>query len=170
MSFLGPVLAGLCPQELRHTRPGGGGARRGGEAASGSALPVAWEELPGIPQLWPCFPVFLLPAALTGGPVGGWFNDSLPCPAAARRGCSREQSLLGGEGNPHGGVGCSVWRRSKSRQGPRPPSLSLSFFLCLFLREREGEGQRAGDRGAEASSVLTAASPTWGSNSRTARS
>ena len=54
------------------------------------------------------------------------------------------------------------------------------FFLMfiLFLRERErtrvhahvGEGQREGDRGFEAGSVLIAESLTLGSNSRTLRS
>ena len=52
------------------------------------------------------------------------------------------------------------------------------FFknVDLFLRERahmcgrNGEGQREGDRGFEAGSVLTAESPAQGSNSQTMRS
>ena len=47
-------------------------------------------------------------------------------------------------------------------------------MFCVFLRKRAreqaGEGQREGDRRSEAASVLTAASPIWGSNSRTMRS
>ena len=50
----------------------------------------------------------------------------------------------------------------------------LFFNVNLFLRERErkqaGEGQRGGNKGSEAGSELTAASPMGGSNSQTMRS
>ena len=45
----------------------------------------------------------------------------------------------------------------------------------MFIFEREGawvggEAEREGDRGPKGGSVLTAASPVWGSNSGTVRS
>ena len=55
-------------------------------------------------------------------------------------------------------------------------SVSISFYnyffdvLLNFERAQAGKGQREGDRGSEAGSVLTAESPMWGLNSRTVRS
>ena len=57
-------------------------------------------------------------------------------------------------------------------------TISLKDFLSLFIyfweRQRQivcmGEGQREGGRESQAGSVLSAWSPTWGSNSRTMRS
>ena len=58
----------------------------------------------------------------------------------------------------------------------------LEIFVCFnvfisFIFERErargrmsGGEHREGDRGSEVGSMLTADSPTWGSNSRTVRS
>ena len=46
------------------------------------------------------------------------------------------------------------------------------MFISETDRERAqvGLGQREGDRGSKAGSALTAASPTWGSNSQTEKS
>ena len=40
-----------------------------------------------------------------------------------------------------------------------------TYFIFIFERAQVGEGQREGDRGSKAGSVLTAVSSMWGSNS-----
>ena len=39
------------------------------------------------------------------------------------------------------------------------------FKTFIFERAQVGEGQREGDRGSKAGSVLTVQGPMWGSNS-----
>ena len=71
-------------------------------------------------------------------------------------------SIFGSFCNPNG-LAVSG-RVLPSETGGRP---LIFFFKCLFIFEREWgwEGQREGDRGSEAGSVLAAASPVWGSTS-----